>query len=46
MLIPLRHGQPIRFGADGHRGGGDGQPRHQLRIVEVADVGEDDLCPR
>jgi 2-oxoglutarate/2-oxoacid ferredoxin oxidoreductase subunit beta len=40
MLIPLRDGQPIRFGADGHRGvvmGSDGQ----LRIVEVADVGED-----
>ena len=40
MLIPLHDGQPIRFGADGHRGvvmGSDGQ----LRIVEVADVGED-----
>jgi 2-oxoglutarate ferredoxin oxidoreductase subunit beta len=40
MLIPLHDGQPIRFGADGHRGvmmGRDGQ----LRIVEVADVGED-----
>ena len=42
MLIPLVHGQPIRFGADGHRGvvmGSDGQ----LRIVEVAEVGEQDL---
>ena len=40
MLIPLEHGQPIRFGADGERGvvmGTDGQ----LRIVDVADVGED-----
>ena len=40
MMIDLRHGQPIRFGADGHKGvvmGTDGQ----LRIVEVADVGED-----
>jgi 2-oxoglutarate ferredoxin oxidoreductase subunit beta len=40
MLIDLRHGEPIRFGKDGHRGvvmGTDGQ----LRIVEVADVGED-----
>jgi 2-oxoglutarate ferredoxin oxidoreductase subunit beta len=40
MMIDLKHGQPIRFGADGHRGvtmGSDGQ----LRIVEVADVGED-----
>ncbi|MGE0880481.1 MAG: 2-oxoacid:ferredoxin oxidoreductase subunit beta [Acidimicrobiia bacterium] len=42
MLIPLEHGKPIRFGADGERGvvmGSDGQ----LRIVEVADVGEDAL---
>ena len=40
MLIPLQHGEPIRFGDDGHRGvvmGRDGQ----LRFVEVADVGED-----
>ena len=40
MMIDLHHGQPIRFGVDGHRGvamGSDGQ----LRIVEVADVGED-----
>ena len=39
MLIPLEHGKPIRFGENGHRGivmGTDGQ----LRIVEVADVGE------
>ena len=38
MIIDLKHGQPIRFGADGHKGvtmGSDGQ----LRIVEVADVG-------
>ena len=42
MLIDLHHGQAIRFGVDGHRGvvmGTDGQ----LRIVEVADVGEDAL---
>jgi len=42
MLIELVHGQPIRFGAQGQRGvtmGSDGQ----LRIVEVADVGEDAL---
>ena len=41
-MIDLQHGQPIRFGADGHRGvvmGSDGQ----LRLVEVADVGEDAL---
>ena len=42
MLIPLVHGEPIRFGADREHGvvmGSDGQ----LRIVEVADVGEDAL---
>jgi len=40
MLIPLEHGEPIRFGEGGHRGvvmGTDGQ----LRIVEVDDVGEE-----
>jgi 2-oxoglutarate ferredoxin oxidoreductase subunit beta len=42
MMIDLVHGEPIRFGADGHRGvvmGSDGK----LRLVEVADVGEDAL---
>ncbi|MEZ5178922.1 MAG: 2-oxoacid:ferredoxin oxidoreductase subunit beta [Acidimicrobiales bacterium] len=40
MLIPLEHGQPVRFGADGHRGVVvDAQ--HGARLVEVADVGED-----
>ena len=42
MMIDLKHGEPIRFGADGHSGvvmGSDGQ----LRIVEVADVGVDAL---
>ncbi len=42
MLIDLHHGEPIRFGADRERGvvmGTDGQ----LRIVAVADVGEDAL---
>ena len=42
MLIHLVHGEPIRFGADNEKGvvmGTDGQ----LRIVEVADVGEDAL---
>ncbi|MGC9961910.1 MAG: 2-oxoacid:ferredoxin oxidoreductase subunit beta [Acidimicrobiales bacterium] len=42
MLIDLRHGEPIRFGADGHKGvvmGAQGS----LRLVEVADVGEDAL---
>jgi 2-oxoglutarate ferredoxin oxidoreductase subunit beta len=42
MLIDLHHGQAIRFGADGHLGVVmDAQGR--LRIVEVADVGEDAL---
>ncbi len=41
MLIPLVHGEPIRFGAEGEKGvvldhGG-------IRIVDVADVGEDAL---
>src|SRR6187200_2478867 len=42
MMVDLVHGQPIRFGADRQRGvvmGADGQ----LRLVEVADVGEDAL---
>lgn len=41
MLIPLVHGQPIRFGTDGSKGvviDGSG-----MRIVDVADVGEDAL---
>ncbi len=40
MLIPLVHGEPIRFGSSNEKGvvmGSDGQ----LRIVAVADVGED-----
>jgi 2-oxoglutarate ferredoxin oxidoreductase subunit beta len=42
MLIPLRHGEPIRFGADHERGVMlDGQAG--ARIVEVADVGEEAL---
>jgi len=39
MLIDLRHGEPVRFGADGERGviiTDDG-----AEIVDVADVGED-----
>jgi 2-oxoglutarate/2-oxoacid ferredoxin oxidoreductase subunit beta len=40
MLIPLQHGQPVRFGPDGERGVVvDGQGR--ARIVDVAEVGED-----
>jgi 2-oxoglutarate ferredoxin oxidoreductase subunit beta len=42
MLINLVHDEPIRFGADNEKGvamGSDGR----LRIVDVADVGEDAL---
>ncbi|MGO9197950.1 MAG: 2-oxoacid:ferredoxin oxidoreductase subunit beta [Acidimicrobiales bacterium] len=39
MLIPLEHGQPIRFGAEGHRGVVM-NAQGMLSIVEVADVGE------
>ena len=42
MLIPLAHGKPIRFGAEGEHGvtvRSDGT----LEIVEVAEVGEDAL---
>jgi 2-oxoglutarate ferredoxin oxidoreductase subunit beta len=41
MLIPLAHGEPIRFGPDGERGVifEDGM----ARVVDVADVGEDRL---
>src|SRR5208283_4460489 len=36
MIIPLEHGKPIRFGADGEHGvASDGQGG--LRLVEVAD---------
>lgn len=42
MMIDLVHGQPIRFGADGHRGVVM-NPDGRLEIVEVADVGEDRL---
>jgi 2-oxoglutarate ferredoxin oxidoreductase subunit beta len=42
MLVPLRHGEPIRFGADGSKGVVL-DPQRGARIVEVADVGEDAL---
>ncbi len=42
MLIPLVHGQPIRFGAEGDKGVAlDAQGR--ARIVAVSEVGEDAL---
>ena len=42
MLIPLVHGEPIRFGADSEQGVAMG-PNGALEIVDVADVGEDNL---
>ncbi len=41
MLIPLRHGEPIRFGAEGERG--VVLDAKGIRLVDVADVGEDAL---
>jgi 2-oxoglutarate/2-oxoacid ferredoxin oxidoreductase subunit beta len=40
--IRLVHGEPIRFGADGARGVARG-PDGDLRLVDVADVGQDAL---
>ena len=42
MLIPLVHGEPIRFGADGERGSCSG-PTARLEIVDVDQVGEEAL---
>ena len=42
MLIDLKHGEPVRFGKDNQHGVVMG-PDGQLRIVEVADVGDDAL---
>lgn len=42
MLIPLVHGEPVRFGAESEKGvmmGNDGR----IRIVDVAEVGETNL---
>jgi 2-oxoglutarate ferredoxin oxidoreductase subunit beta len=39
MLIPLRHGEPIRFGAEGQRGVVIDSQRG-AHLVDVADVGE------
>jgi 2-oxoglutarate ferredoxin oxidoreductase subunit beta len=40
MLIPLEHGQPIRFGESGEKGV-HVTTQGFLEIVDVADVGED-----
>jgi 2-oxoglutarate ferredoxin oxidoreductase subunit beta len=42
MLIPLRHGEPIRFGASGEKGVALDTQGH-LRLVDVAAVGESAL---
>jgi 2-oxoglutarate ferredoxin oxidoreductase subunit beta len=42
MLIPLRHGEPIRFGADQSKGVVIDSQRG-AHLVDVADVGEDAL---
>jgi 2-oxoglutarate ferredoxin oxidoreductase subunit beta len=42
MMIPLVNGQPIRFGSENDKGVVMG-PDGQLRVVAVADVGEDRL---
>ncbi|MDA8265341.1 MAG: 2-oxoacid:ferredoxin oxidoreductase subunit beta [Actinomycetota bacterium] len=42
MLIELRHGEPIRFGVDGHMGVVM-EAQGSLRLVAVAEVGEDAL---
>ena len=41
MLIPLEHGQPIRFGAEGEKG--VVLDRGGLHLADVAEVGEDAL---
>jgi 2-oxoglutarate ferredoxin oxidoreductase subunit beta len=42
MLIPLEHGQPIRFGAGGERGVAVNEFGEPI-VVDVAEVGEDEL---
>jgi 2-oxoglutarate/2-oxoacid ferredoxin oxidoreductase subunit beta len=42
MIIPLRQGEPIRFGPDGEKGVVL-DPKHGAVVVDVADVGEDAL---
>ena len=42
MLVPLVHGEPIRFGAD-HQRGVVADQEGKVRVVEVADVGEEAL---
>jgi 2-oxoglutarate/2-oxoacid ferredoxin oxidoreductase subunit beta len=43
MQIRLEHGEPIRFGVDGSRGVACSSDGASLRLVDVAEVGEDAL---
>ena len=43
-IIPLTHGQPIRFGVDGHLGVVRDQQTGVFSVVEVGEVGEDALA--
>ena len=43
-IIPLTHGEPIRFGVDGHLGVVRDQQTGAFSVVEVAEVGEDALA--
>jgi 2-oxoglutarate ferredoxin oxidoreductase subunit beta len=40
-VIPLRHGEPVRFGADGRLGVVRDPGTSSMRVAEVADVGAD-----
>ena len=42
-VIPLRHGEPVRFGADGRLGVVRDPATGSMRVAEVADVGADAL---
>ena len=42
-LVPLKHGEPIRFGSEGQHGVARDPKTGSLKIVEVAEVGEDNL---
>jgi 2-oxoglutarate ferredoxin oxidoreductase subunit beta len=43
-IIPLSHGEPIRFGVDGHLGVVRDQRTGTFSVAEVAEVGEDVLA--
>jgi 2-oxoglutarate ferredoxin oxidoreductase subunit beta len=42
-IIPLNHGEPVRFGVEGHLGVVRDPRSGAFSVVEVADVGEDAL---